>query len=144
MPEYSRTLRFEDLGFSADVACVAGTWKRLGTQKTVEAGMKYAIGRRFDGYACVILKNTSGTVVYAKVRIVVSDPQEFRKIVVLEFNTRITTDMADKTKKKLVPLTMPWVRQDSKIWAEVDIESSDSIDYGLTTSAIDFTAKTVT
>lgn len=147
MVEYSRTLRFEDFttlpGFTADKQLTSGVWTRVGTY-VVPAGIQVAIGRRFDGYAVAILQHTSLTVpFYGKVRIVATDPQEFRKVVLLEFDTRTTTDMGDKQKKKLIPLTTPWVGKDGKLILEIDPETTYALDYGKTTSAIDITVRVV-
>jgi len=143
MPEYGRTLRLEDLGFTADVLCIAGVWTRLGTQLTVPAGVKMALGRRYDGYVAIIPDNTSSAVIYGRFRVVVSDPQEYRKVVVCEFHSRTIGSITDKRQKKIQPLTMPWVRQDSKIWVEANLDATDTVDFGDTLSALDFTEKTV-
>ena len=147
MVEYGETLRFEDFntlpGFTADVHGMLSTaWTRIGT-KVVPAGIEIAIGRKFDGYACVIMNETNGTIFYGKIRITATDPQEYRKVVLLDFNTRTTTDMADKTKKKLLPLTKPGVGKDGKLILEIWPESTCKIDYGATLSAIDVTVKVI-
>ena len=147
MVEYARTLRFEDFntspGFTADVTLTTGQWNRIGTM-VIPAGIQYALGRRFDGYAVVLMYDTTPTnLLHGRVRIVATDPQEFRKIVLLEFNTRTTTDMGEKSKKRLLPLTIPWVRKDSKLILEVDPETTCFLDYGATQSAIDVTVRVV-
>ena len=146
MVEYARTLRFEDFntlpGFDADVVVTTGEWNRLGTM-VIPAGIMYAIGRKFDGYAVALLKGTDTTAFHGIVRITATDPQEFRKIVLLEFNTRTTTDMGDKAKKRLLPLITPWVRKDSKLILEIWPEETIVMDYGETLSAIDVTVRVV-
>jgi len=140
--EYPMTFTLEDFGFDADVALVAGEWTPIATY-TVEAGMEYCMGRRFDGYIYVSLENTSDVQFHGKIRFVVSNPAETKKQVVAEFGTRTMGSASDKAQKPAFPLAPPWVTQDSKIIVEVDPESSDSLDYGNTLSAIDLTARVV-
>ena len=145
--EYGETLRFEDFdtlpGFSADKYLLADTWNRIGTF-VVPAGIQYALGRRFDGYVVVLMYDTTPTnLLHGRVRLVATDPQEYRKVVLLDFNTRTTTDMGDKAKKKLLPLTTPWVTKDSKLILEINPEAACQIDFGATLSAIDVTVKVV-
>ena len=145
--EYTKTLRFEDFktlpGFTADKDLLADTWNRIGTYVVV-AGEQVYLGRKFDGYAVVIMYDTTPTnLLYGKVRIVGTDPGEYRKVVLLEFNTRTTTDMGDKSKKRLLPLTTPGVGKDGKLILEVYPEAACKIDYGATLSAIDVTVKVV-
>ena len=147
MVEYGETWRFEDFntlpGFSADVTLTTGQWNRLGT-KVIPAGIQVALGRRFDGYVVVMMYDTTPTnLLHGRVRITATDPQEYRKVVLLDFNTRTTTDMGDKAKKKLLPLTEPWVRKDSKLILEIWPEATCNLDYGATQSAIDVTVEVV-
>ena len=143
MVEYGGTLRFQDFGFTTDTGLPINVWTRVGTQFTVPAGLKYVIGRKFDGYACAILKDTIGTICYGMVRIVASDPQEYRKTTVLEFHTSTTTDMGDKAKKKLVPYTTPRVRKDSKLILYIKPDAAMALDKDFIQSAIDVTVEVV-
>jgi hypothetical protein len=138
MSEYQKTLKQTDFGL-VDTTCPANTWTRLGTY-TVPAQCRVAVGRRYDGYAYAYMYTTLQ--VHGKVRIVVANAQETKKLTVLEFETRTTTDAGDKTKKKVVPLTMPWAGQDSKIITEYYPEAAQSIVAASTIILIDVTMQT--
>ena len=140
MPEaYRKTLSFEDIGFAADTLCAVTTWNRIAAL-SIPAGTMYALGRVIDGFVAAILKDTSDVTVYGSVRLVASNPEETRKQVLIEFKTRATTDLADKTKMVLAPLTKPFIRADSKLILEIKPESAAfTLDYGKTFSRLDFT-----
>lgn len=138
MDTYFKTLRFEDFGFAADLVCTAAVWTRVGAI-TVPAGVLYAMGRIADGFAYALLKHTDAVVNYGRVRISAANPEETRKVVLLEFNTRTTTDPADKMKKIIVPLTKPFVQRDSKLICEIMPEATFTLDFGTSLASIDIT-----
>ena len=136
---YEKSLRLEDFGFSADKTLVAGTWNRIGTAYTVPAQCALMLGKVKDGFISVILKDTTNTTFYGKVRVVASNSEETKKVVLVEFNTRACTDLTDKLKMPELPIRKPLVRQDSKLIVEVDPEANNTLDYGNTLSRIDIT-----
>jgi len=140
--EFPVTWNFSEFGASGTQSLKSGEWNRVGAY-VVEAGMEYCIGRRFDGYIFISLRNTGGTQFHAKARFVVTNPAETRKEVVAEYHTREMGDIADKSKKPILPLSPPWVTQDSKIIMELDPESDQTIDYGNadTVMALDVTSR---
>lgn len=138
--EYPVTFRLEDFGFTADVVMLAGQWNRVGAY-TVEAGMEYCMGRRFDGYIYVMMDHTDSAQFHGRIRFVVTNPAETKKFVVAEFGTRTMGDASEKTKKPQFPLSPPWVTQDSKIIVEIDPETDKTLDFGLSLSAIDMTSR---
>lgn len=138
--EFPVTFRLEDFGFNADVALVAGEWNRIGAY-VVEAGMEYCIGRRYDGYIYVELKDTADAQFHGKIRFVVTNPAETRKEVVAEYHTREMGSISNKQQKPVLPLSPPWVTQDSKIICEIDPEANNTLDFGNTIAAIDLTSR---
>lgn len=140
--EYPVTFRLEDFGFTEDVELTADTWNRIGAY-TVEAGMEYCMGRRFDGYIYILMDHTDSVQFHGKVRFVVANPAETKRIVVAEFGTRTMGDPSDKSKKPCFPLSPPWVTQDSKIILEINPEETKTLDIAGsdTASAIDLTSR---
>lgn len=140
--EYPVTFRVEDFEFTADATCTAGEWTRIGAY-TVEAGMEYCMGRRFDGFIYILCKDAADSEWHGRIRFVVTNPAETKRIVVAEFGTRTMGSASDKTMKPVFPLSPPWVTQDSKIILEIYPESVTDIvlDYGNTLSAIDLTSR---
>jgi hypothetical protein len=139
MPEaYRKTLSFEDIGFAADKALTVDTWNRVAAL-SIPAGTLYALGRVIDGFVAAILKDTSDVTKHGNIRLVASNPEETRKQVLMQFHTRATTDLADKTKMVLAPLTKPFIKADSKLILEIDPDAAFTLDYGLTFSRLDFT-----
>ena len=140
--EFPVTFRLEDFGFNANKALTKGEWNRIGSY-TVEAGMEYCLGRRFDGYIFIEMKHDA-TTFYGKVRFVATNPVETRKEVVWEGHTREMGDVADKSKKPVLPLCPPWITQDSKLIVEIDPDDSGkTLHFGNTKSAIDLTSRVV-
>jgi hypothetical protein len=139
MPEaYRKSLSFEDIGFAADKALLVDTWNRVAAL-SIPAGTLYALGRVIDGFVAAILKDTSNVTQYGSIRLVASNPEETRKQVLIQFHTRSTTDLADKTKMVLAPLTKPFIKADSKLILEIDPDAAFTLDFGLTFSRLDFT-----
>lgn len=138
--EYPVTLRIEDFEFTADQVLTADVWNRIGA-KTIEAGMEYCMGRRFDGFIYIAMKHTDAVQFHGRVRFVVTNPAETRKEVVAEFGTRTMGSASDKTQKPTFPLSPPWVTQDSKIILEINPEEAKTLDFGETLSAIDLTSR---
>uniref|UniRef100_A0A6M3Y079 Uncharacterized protein n=1 Tax=viral metagenome TaxID=1070528 RepID=A0A6M3Y079_9ZZZZ len=138
--EFPVTFRLEDFGFTADQALVAGQWNRIGAY-VVEAGMEYCVGRRFDGFIFADLRETANVQFHGKIRFVVTNPAETGKELVAEHHTREMGSISDKQMKPILPLSPPWVTQDSKIILEINPDVSNTLDFGYTISAIDLTSR---
>ena len=139
--EYPVTMRLEDFGFTADKALTVAIWNRIGAY-TVEAGMEYCMGRRYDGFIYILMDHTDSVQFHGKIRFVVTNPAETKKQVVAEFGTRTMGSASDKTQKPVFPLSPPWVTQDSKIILEIMPESAGkTLDFGDSLSAIDMTSR---
>jgi len=136
---YEKSLRLEDFGFTADKALVAGVWTRVGTSYVVPAQVAVMLGKIRDGFIAMVLKDTANTTFYGKVRVIASNSEETKKVVLVEFNTRSTYDLTDKLKMLSLPIRKPLVRQDSKLIVEIDPEANNTLDFGNTLSRIDVT-----
>lgn len=138
MPEaYVKTLRHADF-VTSDVSCVAGVWNRVGAY-VVPAGVMLQVGRAFDGWCAIIPKDTAGNRWEGKVRLVAANPEETKKIVVLELHTSEIGSATDKAQKRAVPLTLPVIRSDSKLILEIMPDANATLDYGLSTILLDCT-----
>ena len=136
---YEKSLTLENFGFAADTAMVAGVWNRIGTSYVVPAQCALMLGKTRDGFISMVLVKTATGTIYGKVRVLASNSEETKKVVLVEFNTRSCTDLTDKLKMPELLIRKPLVRQDSKLIVEIDPEEDNTLDFGLTTSRIDVT-----
>lgn len=130
--ELRRILTHKDFAgiATADQTLVASVWTKIGVY-TVPKGVRIAVGQRYDAHFYAHFEETDDDEVTARVRIVVSDPTEYNRRTVAEFDTRqCTENTKDKKLMPYAPLVEPWVKGDSKIIIEAMPTSAKvSIDY---------------
>jgi hypothetical protein len=136
---YEKSLSFEDFGFATDKALTISVWNRIGTSYVIPAQCALMLGKVRDGFIAALLKDTSNAAIYGRVRIVAANSEETKRVVLVDFNSRATTSLSDKTLMLDLPIRKPLVRQDSKLILEIMPEAAVTMDYGNTTSRIDVT-----
>jgi len=129
---FPRTLTVADI-MSADVAVATGKFNKLGefqipAQQGYEWGYGSAAQPENQGYLYVSLKIAAGTQVEGKLRLVVSDANETKKVVIYEERTEVLRgSTTDKTQKVPLPRTGPRASEDDKLILELQPDSAVTV-----------------
>jgi len=138
LSRYPRVYNKSDFGITADVTCQPSIYTKVG-EVTVPAGQKitFGIGGVGNGVdtrevAYIKFADSSGNQLHGTIRLVLSDPNEVKKIVVAEQRTeRFSASESDKTQGFLLGEYPIRAKEDSKLIVEFypDSASAVTIDY---------------
>ena len=138
MAKFPRVFNKTDFGITADVTCQPGIYTKIG-EKVVPAGQQitFGIGGVGQGVdtrevAYIKLVDSNGTQLHGKIRLVLADPNEVRKVVVAEQRTeRFSASQNDKSQGFLLGEYLIKAKEDSKLIVEFypDSSSAVTIDY---------------
>lgn len=130
---YKRTLTDSDFtientstdgGGNTVIVTVANVWTKIGYY-TVPKGIRIAVGQQFDGHYYAAFEDSNDAALYARVRIVATDPTRYNKRVISEFSSRqVLAQTSKKSEMPYAPLIPIWVRGDSKLVIEVMPETA--------------------
>ena len=145
---FERTYNGTDFGLTADVTCQPSIWTDIG-EVTVPAGQKIAfgIGNTKNGVdtreiVYIDVEDTGGSDLTGSLRLVVTNATETRSVVVLEDQAaKLKADQTDKSKGRLLALTPPFAREDSKLKIQYKppSTSAETVDTNETTMTVPVT-----